>query len=627
MRNLMILAKWLARTVNISVEEIRGQTAYISLTDTGRKVIGIPSHWTYTNEPKAADLLEGVLIHEALGHGRFTNLTALKSAVDAGEIELNNVSKAVNNILEDIMIERMAIDTYPGVRAKLAKTVEILFEKNFFGTAKDFAQQPPVGLLISGLLNTLRGTLISGQEKAFEQNSLLLKGVLEETMGQLWTDVLNIAMRVEHSKTSEDNIELTKEIMALIKQASEDQPEESQGKGESGEGDGQSDEGDDTSDSDSQDSSGQAGDKQESSPGKGKPSKDGEPSDGKAEGSSPGSQGDLFDQPTSESDNSSQASDQGSPGTPKSQKDSDNSKAPAPKGFGDKEKSAAQEIMENVDEKDLQSEIGEMISEVLEQIMGGNRPSDISEGRGTQKISDESLRVKSQIKRIADDLRDALETQTVCTKSIKQVGKRLSSRVLPRVRSGNSNVFSQKVIADGVSTAVTVLCDLSGSMTSRTDDRTTTRQDAAVGLMLGLGDILDEYEVPFEFDVYADLYATMKSFSDDWSQVKRKNTLPNVGGGTITGAAMQKALGNLVVQPQDRRLMVIITDGDTGDLQVLASCYAEATEMGIEVASIMIGPMIPSISQLANKFGFKATSINDSRNLGRFAVERILESI
>jgi hypothetical protein len=49
--------------------------------------------------------------------------------------------------------------------------------------------------------------------------------------------------------------------------------------------------------------------------------------------------------------------------------------------------------------------------------------------------------------------------------------------------------------------------------------------------------------------------------------------------------------------------------------------------LGIDIASVMIGPMIPSIERLAQECGFTATAINRVDGLGRFIVDRIKGSI
>ena len=272
------------------------------------------------------------------------------------------------------------------------------------------------------------------------------------------------------------------------------------------------------------------------------------------------------------------------------------------------------------------TEIGECISEEIQKSVQSAIVNHLPESKYKTSVSEKSLQIASQIMSVSDDLQDALLAETLCKKSTNLVGKSLSCRVLSRVRLGNSRVFRQKREGAGLSTAVQFVVDMSGSMSDHLSDGI-TRRDAAIGLVYGMGDILDEYDVPFQINAYSDLYATLKNFGDDWTQVRKRKERPGISGGTFTGLAVQQAMTDLVVRQEDRKLLIVITDGDTGDQDVLMSCYSEAKYQGIEIASVMIGPKIVSIEALAYKFGFKATSIDCSRGIGRFAVERVLEAI
>jgi nitric oxide reductase activation protein len=274
----------------------------------------------------------------------------------------------------------------------------------------------------------------------------------------------------------------------------------------------------------------------------------------------------------------------------------------------------------------MASEIADVISAAINQSAQPGRMPELTMNNSRTKVSDAALRVCSQVKSISDELQDALVAETRCEKSTKLSGKSLNNRVLSRVKMGNARVFRQKLEGIGLSTAVSILFDMSGSMQDDMNDGV-SRLDGAVGLAYGLADVLDEFDVPFEISAYSDVYSVLKSFSQDWTMVRKHKEQPWISGGTYTGIAMQTAMSELVVRHEERRLLIVVTDGDASDLDVLISCYSEAQLMGIEVASVMIGPKIASIEALASKFGFKASSLNQCAGLGRFAVDRVLESI
>jgi hypothetical protein len=242
MRNLLILAKWLAAKANVDLEQWNQETAAITELDNGRKVIYIPRHWYYTVDPEAADLLEGVIDHEALGHGRFTDLRGRQKAEAAKLIKWNALSSAIINILEDVYIENRAINTYPGVKANLSRTVEILRNRDFFGSSALYTgKEDPGSLITTGFLNILRCNFIPGQHDILLENSEFYSEVLEKQLGRTWTEVLAIASEVKDSESTQDNIDLTIRIMDKLKDISKSKPQDSQ-KGEAGDGEN-SDEG------------------------------------------------------------------------------------------------------------------------------------------------------------------------------------------------------------------------------------------------------------------------------------------------------------------------------------------------------------------------------------------------
>ncbi|MFN5255964.1 MAG: VWA domain-containing protein [Limnohabitans sp.] len=638
MRNLMILAKWLAGRADIDVCESNGDTACIALIN-GRRMIQIPSHWSYTNDPEAAELLEGVIDHEALGHGRFTDLQGRAKAEDEGLITFNSLSSAIQNILEDVYIENKAIETYPGVKANLKRTVEILVGRGFFGSPVDFAKAQPAQLLTGAFLNVLRAKLVPGQDEVLKANVHALERLMPQAFGRLWDDVLAIAMEVKNSRCTADNIALTVRIMKLIESVSNDAANDQQ-KGAGG-----------TSDSN---------EVQDSHQGQAQADEDRPSEEGAADGGVPkhdedeptGESSDVYlgepaDSGSGSSNEQASGKDGGlkEPGRPEGQGQGGSGNELAQpsqqsglsgthgghfgalsEGYTQDEIDAARCVFEDRNGVMPQTEIGDAASQEVERVAqsGGYQP--LPEVAFKTGLSPEAVRVSVMVKSAADELQDALRTETRCEKSTKLVGKSINSRVLSRVRLGNARIFRQKNEGLGLSTAVQFVVDMSGSMQDRLHDGI-ARLDAAVGLVYGMGDVLDEYEVPFQINAYSEVYASLKSFSEDWTQVRKRRERPRICGGTVTGMAVQRALCDMVVRQEERKLLVVITDGDTADLPVLMSCYAEAREMGIEIASVMIGPRIGSIDALASAFGFKATSINVSSGLGRFAVDRVLEAI
>ena len=295
---------------------------------------------------------------------------------------------------------------------------------------------------------------------------------------------------------------------------------------------------------------------------------------------------------------------------------------------------AARSILANLNDDFVSTELTEVINAAVKESQDkqGN-----SCGGGEIQIipvayvdqSKDSVRVAAVMKSAATDLEELLMAETYTQRENAERGNRIDKASLVRGASGFSkHIFERETLGEGLSTAIYGLFDFSGSMTSSSLLKgVSSGIDAANGIMLGLGDILDEFEVPYEFSAYSDEFMTFKSFDCDGYALRRTLKAPDLSGGTVTGGAVQIALSRLACRPEKRKLLIIATDGDTSDLDLLISCYNEAKFMGIEIASIMLGKVIPSIQALASESGFKATAIGQVSGLGRFVVDRIKESI
>jgi hypothetical protein len=482
-------------------------------------------------------------------------------------------------------------------------------------------------------------------------------------LGGVWIDVLAIAQEVQNSKSTEDNIQLTGRIMAVLKAAANSKKKSEQKPAEPERSPDQDDDVDDAGDANDSSNADVPPEVDASAPAETAPEGPQEPTEvdvdpaaTEAEESAASDAADAVPEDSQEpaAGDVDPDADDGDENAPNAPADAvpDSSQEPAAgdvelddelddqgsiscpgesangasDAFSDEAIEAAREILVSQEQESFDTELAEVIAKVMEAIASNQGAGDLSDSKPHGNFSDASKRIASKVKRISEDLQDALETQTKCVRRTKLTGKRINSRVLSRPRLGNARIFRSKVEGVGVSTAVKILFDISGSMNEALADQV-LRFDAACGLALGLGDVLDEYDVPFEVAAYSDRYVELKRFEDDWTAFRKADMGPTVFGGTHTGAAMQRALESLVCRDEDRRLLIVLTDGDTSDKEVLFSCYAEAQAMDVEIASVMIGPKIPAIEVLAQRFGLQATHCNKSDGLGKFAVERILESI
>ena len=580
MRNLMILSKWLAAQADVDVVAYNGDTACIGKLLNGRKVIRLPRHWCAVKDDETVALLEGVIDHEALGHGRFTNFDDDDVAVSRG-YDMNGFTRSVSNILEDVMIETKAIATYPGVQFNLSRTVKILKDKEqFFGSPSAFQNAQPGSLLVAGLLNCLRSACIPGQHQILGDHAEILHELLEDRFNDVWKTVFSIGMEVKNSNQTIDNWALTQRIVDVLKSASQ---EKSQGQGT------------DSSDEDQSDDDGSKGQDQT------------------------GTDSDSNDYDQSDDDDSKG---QDQTGTDTSA-DSDNS--------GNRNSAAviaaAKAVIDDLD-REIETDISTGASQVISADAAKFKPAFAPKVASMPELELQldQKRISSQVNAVADDLKDALIAQTYSGKFNKLVGKRLNSRVVSRVKTGNPRIFQLKTQCDGIASAVSILVDSSGSMMMLMADNK-PRFFGSIGVSVGLADVLSEFDVPFELSFYDECFYTKKSFNADWNDVRKNNSYPVPNGGTTTGAAVQAALSELILRDETRKLMIIITDGDTTDIDLLASCYEEAKLAGIEIASLIVGHPVPAIQKLAESIGFSVETHNSCEGIAKYVVKHVLATI
>ncbi|QDP51143.1 MAG: hypothetical protein Unbinned1190contig1000_36 [Prokaryotic dsDNA virus sp.] len=214
-------------------------------------------------------------------------------------------------------------------------------------------------------------------------------------------------------------------------------------------------------------------------------------------------------------------------------------------------------------------------------------------------------------------------------KRLREAG-RLDTRRLSAVKTGNTNVFKTKWKEKGFTTAVSILIDNSGSMGG-------IRQYNANGLALVLGDALEEAGVTFNMmafpgiedrrhdkcQTYVDAQGNrangywrsrdegacisegkttsnhyggdvtgrggtlIKGFRDPW--IKREGFVARIKsvGGTPLDKCMAWAGLQMRSRPEDRKVMLVLTDGCVGPRE--ASIVRLLTAWGIEAIGVGIG--------------------------------------
>ena len=178
---------------------VTGQTAR-----TDGDMIVIPAY--DGEDPNYRDVAWGYLAHEA-AHIRYTDFGVFKTACTTP------IRKAILNILEDIRIEKRLAESYPGTRFTIEKTVAQLIAEGGYESPSDEAH--PAVLLQAYLLFGLRSHVL-GQTllKGMAQNS---KDRIQQIVPSSVFDFLEtIYTDVEKLKDTQEALSLTDQILLMF---------------------------------------------------------------------------------------------------------------------------------------------------------------------------------------------------------------------------------------------------------------------------------------------------------------------------------------------------------------------------------------------------------------------------
>ncbi|WP_454439853.1 VWA domain-containing protein [Thauera mechernichensis] len=176
-------------------------------------------------------------------------------------------------------------------------------------------------------------------------------------------------------------------------------------------------------------------------------------------------------------------------------------------------------------------------------------------------------------------------------------GRKLSHSAPERLARGDLKVFRKKEETEGTNTAVALLVDYSGSMwttmplidgSSRTTAGQTTAQEAAYETHFALASVLLTYEVPFLSIAFANHVCVLKEFDEPLSAHRWDD---GSSGDTATGDAVEEALIRITAREEEKRILVVVTDGEPNDHDSLMAGCRFARQNGIQIAVVFIGSM------------------------------------
>lgn len=173
---------------------------------------------------------------------------------------------------------------------------------------------------------------------------------------------------------------------------------------------------------------------------------------------------------------------------------------------------------------------------------------------------------------------------------------RLNTRKLWRTAVGDDLIFTKRKLAEEIDTCFYLLGDESSSMGNKfgsipeknESDNRITAQEACNRVSVAVGEVLNNSSIPFGIATYNTVVREWHAFEESWAgTLQRYKPIPK--SGTKTHLAVVWALKKLIDRPEARRILIVVTDGDPGNSDVLRSAVEEAALMGIEVRFVLIG--------------------------------------
>lgn len=436
------------------------------------------------------------------------------------------------NILEDPRGELLGIPKYAGANQKIHAALRILKAKGIF-RGPDLTRETPPSILASWLVTELRSELL--KQDCLSEFSKAYRTLAVDTFGSdLVGQVKQIALDGCHAKDSQGASDAADRIVALLKLA-KDNPatkgKPSETSGASGNGEGQP------------------------SPGSGK---------GQAGNPSP-AQGNLS--------------------------------------------SAIDQIL-NASSKDL-GPFGKGLEEILtantkalNKSGGGYQPDNANEMQ-EQRLSktggsvENRSRLRAGAQKTAAMLsltfEDMIETVTKSETRRTTEGK-LNTRSLWRYPLGEEKLFTKTSEGESIDTCFYLLGDESSSMDSKFGpvpgpnelDTRITAHEACKRVSVAVGEVLHNLSIPVGIATYNTVVREWHAFDESWASTLQRFA-PTAANGTRTHLAVVWALKKLIDRPEARKILIVATDGDPGNSDVLNAAIAESSSLGIEVRFVLIG--------------------------------------
>ena len=523
-----------------------------------------------TDDSNIKDVAWGYLAHEA-AHVRFTDFGEFRNAAT------NPLRKHIVNILEDIRIEKAMQEPYPGTKRTTEKVTEYLVKTDAYGFVTKADEPHPASVLSQFMLFRLRHDVLG--QKALNSFADSAEALLEETFptGAV-TRLFGLLSDVPHLNETRDCVRLADQILRMIQEEQEkaeeqarQQSQQQQSQQSPSNSGGQSDPSDDSTDDQSDDAS-DADDSQQ---------------DQQSQPDNANGQSDTSD---TADDNTDQQSGQGA--------------TSSHAGANDQSQDAEQlaQILSSVlsaGQDDLPDDLFEAAQELLGQQPRNSYDSEIHLPLAIEPNRNPSTgnailnRALSESGKIRASLQGLIQSSRYERPVNKRSGNRIDGRKLVRLSQGDSRVFERRTHKHAPNTALHLLVDASGSMNMLPNPNARIRlidlaMDSAVALALALEGIsgVNPAITRFPHGDTDNVNPLLKHGQKVRPHAPAFSAITN--GGTPLHTALWYAAASVMATKEDRKVIMVLTDGEPDDYDAAKSVIRRCEATGIELVGVGI---------------------------------------
>ena len=266
-------------------------------------------------------------------------------------------------------------------------------------------------------------------------------------------------------------------------------------------------------------------------------------------------------------------------------------------GEGDGSQAKAKAItdaMPNVDDKEKRKAIRASVIPANEKDLTGNASLQ-RQYLNTYGFQNGVLAAKLplfNVRKLADAARRGLKSVETITKQRRLKEGRLDRRSLARIPVGATDVMNRRTITEGITTAVTIMVDRSGSMSAgvQVGGDTFSRMTACMIVAAAIAPAIERAGADCKISLFDDHLLTVHQWGKRFQQSEWLNSFGGAApdGGTPMTDKVIWATRDILKQRTKRRVVIWLLDGGPSDLETTVSEIQRAERKGVEHVGIGI---------------------------------------